>query len=417
MAKFYLLFSVLCTASVVFASPVVQIRDSFITVPIARKFAAAGSRNFVEADRARALALISRGKANAAARARGLSNAAVGADPVSNQAVTYFASVGVGSPPTQYELIVDTGSSNTWIGANKSYVKTSTSVDTENAVSVSYGSGSFSGTEYLDTVTLAPGLVIENQSIGVASTANGFEPADGILGLGPVDLTEDTVANTQTVPTVTDNLFAQGAISSNVMGISFEPTTADGVTNGEIAFGGIDSSKFTGSINYAPTTSSPVASKYWGIDQSISYGSGTLKVPILLPSAGIVDTGTTLILLSPGAYALYLAVTGAIPDQTTGFLKISNANLGRLQNLNFKINGVTYVLTPNAQLWPHSLNTLIGGKEDANYLIVADIGTAFAEGIEFVNGYTFLERFYSVYDTTNRRVGFATTPFTNATTN
>lgn len=45
------------------------------------------------------------------------------------------------------------------------------------------------GTEYTDTVTLGTGLVITKQSIGVAKTATGFDGVDGILGIGPVDLT------------------------------------------------------------------------------------------------------------------------------------------------------------------------------------------------------------------------------------
>jgi hypothetical protein len=40
----------------------------------------------------------------------------------------------------------------------------------------------FSGTEFLDTVTIAPGLVITRQSIGIASNSSGFEGFDGILG-------------------------------------------------------------------------------------------------------------------------------------------------------------------------------------------------------------------------------------------
>ena len=59
--------------------------------------------------------------------------------------------VGVGNPPTQCEyssstyddypsdmladsLLVDTGSSNTWVGANKEFVPTSTSVNTSDTV-------------------------------------------------------------------------------------------------------------------------------------------------------------------------------------------------------------------------------------------------------------------------------------------
>ena len=77
----------------------------------------------------------------------------------------------------------------------------------------------------------------------------------------------------------------------------------------------------------------------------------------------------------------------------------------------------TYEFTANAQIWPRALNSVIGGKDDAIYLIVADIGTPSGQGLDFINGYAFLERFYTVYDTTNSRFGIATTPFTKATTN
>lgn len=90
-------------------------------------------------------------------------------------------------------MIVDTGSSNTWVGADTKFSKGSTGVSTGKKVSVSYGSGSFSGTEYTDTVTFG-GLTVSEQSIGVASSSTGFTGVDGIIGFGPVDLTEDTVS-------------------------------------------------------------------------------------------------------------------------------------------------------------------------------------------------------------------------------
>ena len=56
--------------------------------------------------------------------------------------------------------------------------------------SVTYGSGDFSGNEFTDTVSLGGGLTITKQSIGVASKADGMNGIDGILGIGPVDLTQ-----------------------------------------------------------------------------------------------------------------------------------------------------------------------------------------------------------------------------------
>ena len=78
---------------------------------------------------------------------------------------------------------------------------------------------------------------------------------------------------------------------------------------------------------------------------------------------------------------------------------------------------VSFGLTPNGQIWPRALNADIGGVAGTIYLIVGDIGNNSGSGLDFINGQTFLERFYSVFDTANKRVGLATTPFTSATTN
>ena len=113
------------------------------------------------------------------------------------------------------KLLIDISSSNTWIGANSNnpYLPTDTSVPTNNQASIDYGHGfgSWSGSEYYDTVTLSSSLVIPNQSIGVADTSSGFDTkeVDGMLGLGFVELTQGTVTNTYEVPTVIDNLYTQ----------------------------------------------------------------------------------------------------------------------------------------------------------------------------------------------------------------
>lgn len=401
------LLTTLLLALSIAASPV-EIRNSPVTLPIARRLnTSGGTINLLQHDQSRAAALKSVGGDTL--------NRRTGSIAVTNDAVGYIAAVGVGSPATTYNLIVDTGSSNTWVGASTPYVKTSTSVNTGQPVAVSYGSGSFSGTEYTDTVTLGSGLTITQQSIGVASTSTGFTGVDGIIGIGPLDLTEGTLTNepTTTIPTVTDNLYSEGIISEIVIGISFEPTTSQTNTNGELTFGGTDATKYTGAITYTPLTTTYPASYYWGINESITYGSTT----ILAETAGIVDTGTTLILLASNAYTKYQSATGATLDRTTGLLRITSTQYSALQNLNFNVGSTTYALTPNGQIWPRSLNTYIGGSTSYIYLVVNNLGSPSGQGLDFINGYTFLERFYSVFDTTNSRVGFATTAYTTATTN
>ncbi|KAG1845950.1 aspartic peptidase domain-containing protein [Suillus tomentosus] len=401
------LLTIIFLALSIAGSPV-EIDNSPITLPIARRLNLSdGPINLLQRDKARVTAL----RDNSLSTQGGHTVST----PVINNVQGYLITVGIGSPATTYDLIVDTGSSNTWVGANTKYVKTKTSVDTGEPVAFTYGSGSFSGTEYTDTITLGTGLTIPSQSIGVASTSSGFPGVDGILGIGPLDLTNGSLTNepTKTIPTVIDNLYSQGTISQKVFGISFEPTTSNLVTNGVLTFGGTDATKYTGSIAYTPITTTYPSSTYWGINESISYGSTT----ILSSTAGIVDTGTTLVYIASDAYAKYKSATGGTLDTATGLLLISSSQYKALKNLNFHIGSETYALTPNAQIWPRSLNSYVGGSSNAIYLMVTDIGTPSGAGVDVVNGYTFLERFYSVYDTANSRVGFAKTSYTDATTN
>ena len=87
-----------------------------------------------------------------------------------NMKTGYTAVVGIGTPPTECTyhlskvvhkvvcndgldtLLIDTGSANTWIGSTREYVKTRTSVDTGDSISISYGSGSVIGEECKYTI-------------------------------------------------------------------------------------------------------------------------------------------------------------------------------------------------------------------------------------------------------------------------
>lgn len=166
-----------------------------------------------------------------------------------------------------------------------------------------------------------------------------------------------------------------------------------------------------------------------GINQTITLGSTS----ILSETAGIVDTGTTLVLISSGnctmsrffvlmihkyptdAFSRYQRATGAVADRATGLLRLTRAQFAKLPSLNFHIGSTTFTLTANAQAWPvcvalprlayvdllnapqRALNTAIGGNTNSVYLVVNSLGTPTGEGFDFVNGMTFLERFYSVF--------------------
>ncbi|EIW58439.1 aspartic proteinase from Irpex Lacteus [Trametes versicolor FP-101664 SS1] len=383
---------------------------------MAKRINATGSAKILEHDQARVRGL----RARAAARASGHKLPTPGGDsgnvPATNQVVDYVVDVNIGTPPTTYSLLVDTGSSNTWVGAGQPYEQTESTRETHNSVEVIYGSGGFIGTEFNDLVSLDSGLTIFGQSIGGATDSFGFDGVDGILGIGPVGLTQGTLSPdaSDTIPTITDNLFSQGGINQNLVAISFEPTQTDGNPNGELTFGATDHSKFVGAINFAPITSTFPSAAFFGIDQSLRYGPSTF---LLSNSAGIVDTGTTLLLIASDAVQKYTAANGAVFDDDVGLYRLTPAQFANLKSLFFTIHGVVFEFTANAQIWPRALNGVIGGTADFVYLIVGDIGSPSGSGLDVINGMAFIERFYTVFDTDNSRVGIANTPFTRATTN
>lgn len=114
------------------------------------------------------------------------------------------------------------------------------------------------------------------------------------------------------------------------------------------------------------------ASQYWGINQSIRYG---LSTNILSGAAGIVDSGTFLVLIATGtpstktaffatrpdrahvscldALERYRLATGAVLDQETGLLRITQAQFAKLESLFFEIGGV------RAPHCPQNLTTLL----------------------------------------------------------
>ena len=90
----------------------------------------------------------------------------------------------------------------------------------------------------------------------------------------------------------------------------------------------------TSDVTFVPITSTSPASQYWGIDQDLSYGNDT---SLLSGSSGIVDTGTTLLMIATDAFQAYQQATGATMDETTGLLKLTQDQFDNLQSLFFTI--------------------------------------------------------------------------------
>ncbi|KAJ3554982.1 hypothetical protein NM688_g2820 [Phlebia brevispora] len=400
-------------AATVTATPI-AVRQSAITLPFAKVVDTTGTTNIITSDQARFEALKDYGSAIALNSINGLPPVNY---PATNEFIQYLSwvndDVGIGTPPHYYNLTVDTGSANTWAGANpnRPFVITSSTVDTGLEFGALYGSGGVTGEEYNDTVTLGP-LSILNQGVAGAKLAAGFNGQDGILGLGPTSLTLYTILSDfeDEIPTVVDTAFVEGLIPAHELSVSFEPTDFAPITNGLLTFGGVDPTRFTGKITYAPCTTTGLTSYFWSLNESITYQGEA----IMSSTSGVVDTGTATIYMPSDAYSRYQNATGGTFDDSTGLLAITEEQYENLHDLVFHIGGREFTLTPNAQIWPRALNAAINGSADGIYLAVSSTGLPTGSDLDFIDGQAFLERFYSVFDSTNNRVGFATTPLTDA---
>lgn len=291
-----------------------------------------------------------------------------------------------------YSLLVDTGSSNTWVGAGAPYQPGPNSQDTGETVYVSYGDASFSGEEFTDDVTL-DSLTIQGQSIGVASSSNGMNGLDGVLGLGPTGLTQGTTSGGGEIPTVIDNLFSQGTIAAPLVSIA----------GNQISYGQPDASTYVGDIIFGPITGTSPANTFWGIDASFTYGSSGTS--ILPTTAGIIDHSSTLTLLATDSYTTFLKLTGATIDEKASFPVLDSCD--QLESIFFGFGGATFEIPVEQYRWPADQNTAIGGDVNKCYLAVGDLGTNTGHGLDFILGYNTLKHFAVVLDTGNSQVGIA----------
>ncbi|KIK68762.1 hypothetical protein GYMLUDRAFT_733420 [Collybiopsis luxurians FD-317 M1] len=403
------LFSLILLSFRIAASPasVADLPTAVFTLPVQKVVNSSGHADFVQAGRVRLQSF------QTDARRPFPDNA-------TNQVVTYTVALRAGSG-SYSKLVVDTGSSNTWVGSDPGnrFKPSKSSNRPYGFVGIVYGSGLMFGVEYLDTVELTPALNIKGQSIGAGYFTIGFQGFDGILGLGPVGLTQSTVTNfsapfsdNQTVPTVMNNLKAQEKISNNILGVYFAPATNESTNNGELSFGGVD---FSQTIPFGISGVFPRTTPYWGISGlDMKYQNATIGSS----QTCIVDTGTTLIYLPKSTFQAYKNATGAETDPSTNLLSITLIQYQNLVDLIVNIGGKQFYLTPNGQIFPRSLNTAIGGDPNKIYLIIASGGIDGGGQIPAcILGQSWLERWYSVYDTDSDMVGFIQTDVTNATTN
>lgn len=312
----------------------------------------------------------------------------------------YYGVVKIGSPPQEFQVIYDTGSSNLWVpevgcvhcgyrlihgGKNKYDAKTSsTFVEDGTDFSIQYGSGAVSGKYAQETIVLANDISVDEQKFATIHDAGGmgiaytFSYFDGILGLGFDSISVGGVS------TVFHNAIKQGKVEKPMFAF-YLGDNADG----ELTFGGYDEDKFEGDeltwVKLSETT-------YWRIDMEGvkigGYSSGKTDA--------IVDSGTSLI-VGPSSDIRSIATEVGAKPMITGQFTIDCDQVENIPEITWTIDGNDYS---------------IAGKdlviESGGMCIFAMIGMDFPKpGPQWILGDVFMRKYYTVFDYEGERVGFA----------
>eukprot|EP00252_Welwitschia_mirabilis_P025767 TRINITY_DN8194_c0_g1_i2.p1 TRINITY_DN8194_c0_g1~~TRINITY_DN8194_c0_g1_i2.p1 ORF type:complete len:468 (+),score=72.12 TRINITY_DN8194_c0_g1_i2:58-1461(+) len=212
----------------------------------------------------------------------------------------YYGQIGVGSPPQNFTVIFDTGSSNLWVPSSKCrfsiacylhsrYHSDESSSYKSNGKSfaIQYGTGSVTGFLSEDDVMIGD-VVVRNQVFAEATSEPGmtFVAAkfDGILGLGFQKISIDDV-----VP-VWYNMVSQGAVKEPIFSFWLN-RNADDSEGGELVFGGADPKHYKGEHTYVPVTQEG----YWQFNLGGIFIDNKPKGYCKEKCAAIADSGTSLI--------------------------------------------------------------------------------------------------------------------------
>ena len=163
-----------------------------------------------------------------------------------------------------------------------------------------------------DNVNLA-GLALDKHVFGVAlvesdNFASDTTKFDGLMGLA-----KSTLSN-QGVLTPVESLAQQGLISEAITSYKLSRVSS-GVNDGEITFGGLDSTKFDSSTLVTFQNVNPNGFWEGNVDASVNGQDLGLQ-----GRTAILDTGTTLIIAPPAdAEAVHAKIPGSKSDGQGGF--------------------------------------------------------------------------------------------------
>ncbi|KAI8061049.1 aspartic peptidase domain-containing protein [Gongronella butleri] len=316
----------------------------------------------------------------------------------------YYGEIQLGSPPQPFHVVFDTGSADVWVvSANCQSVSCQQHQQYSNklsssfravtqgkrkmrqAMEVTYGTGHIKALLTRETIQVA-GMELTDQVVGEAvAISDEFmgTPFDGIFGLALAPLSSSRHAPPFYA------MMDKNTLDHPVFAMYIQQR------GGEIDFGGIDPTRYTGKLQYSPL----VDNEYWAVQlNKVRLGDTKTKIG---ERRAIVDSGTTLIITTPeDAEKIHATIDGAVSNGDSTW-SIPCAAADKLPTLIFQLDDGVELTLPGdryimSQLHPKNDMCLSGISGQA---LDYDEKT-------WILGDVFMKHYYTVFDYGKRRIGF-----------
>lgn len=348
----------------------------------------------------------------------------------------YSVNVSIGTPPQNFQLQLDTGSTDIWVNSADSefcrqgncYDSFSSSnsssyrVSVSNEFNVTYGDGTGAAGDLFTDDLVVGDVTLTNQTMGLATTS---DIAYGLMGVGMVG-TEGSCGAVEgpayCYPNVLDSMVSEGKINSHAFSLYLNDLNQ---STGSILFGGVDSSRYSGDLVSVPMVGIPLLNGSTEDDRyTVAWTNFTITTPrgietflqedINVPA--LLDSGTTLAVLPEQIYRLILKQMGAVELEGGAFapcyLRVANATI------DFHVGG------PTGFIFSIPLREFLFDLDSETARLFHDLGGAqycqvgLQAGDDLpIFGDVILRSAYIVYDLDNRQIALAQANFSPGAAN
>jgi hypothetical protein len=300
----------------------------------------------------------------------------------------------------QFQVVFDTGSSNVWVPGKAcgfftcwlhprySETKSKTYEKDGRKYSVQYGSGPVEGIFSKDTVTVG-NIDVKGQlfaevskvSFGPLNIAFAAGKFDGLLGLGFKSISQ------YNIPTPFEAMIDQKLISESVFAFYLPD---DAAQQGELVFGGVDKSHYSGDLVNVPL----ISETYWEVSLDAMTFAGS---SVVTNQKAIIDSGTSL-LAGPKASVDALAKQVGAKSILGKEYTVDCSKISSMPELKVTLGGKEFTLTANDYVLQVSGQCLFA---------FTGIDVPAPRGPLWIMGDIFMRKYYCIFDYGNQQMRIA----------